>query len=209
VIAGLILAAGRSARLGRPKQLLDLGGRPLLQHVIDTAGAAGLSEIVVVVGHRASEVSSALTLPGGARILVNPDHESGQASSLRLGLEALGLDVEGAEILLGDQPQVTAEAVAAVADAYRASPSAPIVRARYAAGWGYPVLLARTVWEEARSLSGDLGARALMFAHADVVVEAKVEGARPYDVDTWEDYRRLLRELGTPPSPSGGDPGTG
>ena len=209
MIAGLVLAAGRSARLGRPKQLLDLEGRPLLQHVVDTAAVAGLAEVVVIVGHRASEVTSALVLPEGARILVNADYESGQASSLRLGLDALGPAVDAAVILLGDQPQVRAEAIAGVVETYGATDRPPIVRARYAAGWGYPVLLGRDVWEEARSLSGDLGTRALMFAHADEVVEADVSGPRPYDVDTWEDYRRLLREFGGPEPPPGAGPGTG
>ena len=84
-VGGIILAAGRGARMGRPKQLLPLDGRPLLQHVIDAAVAAPLDGIVVVLGHASDEVAAALALPPGVTIAVNPLHAQGQSTSLRTG----------------------------------------------------------------------------------------------------------------------------
>ena len=81
MIAGVVLAAGTSSRLGRPKQLLPLQGKPLTQHVIDATIAAGLDEVVVVLGHAAEEVEAGLELPPPARAVVNPDYEAGQSSS--------------------------------------------------------------------------------------------------------------------------------
>ena len=190
MISGIVLAGGTSSRLGRPTQLLELDGRPLLQHAVDAAAAAGLSEVVVVLGHRAAEVEAALDLPAGVRTLVNPRYREGQAASLRAGLASVAPGSEAAVILLGDQPGVTADSVRAVVATFERS-GAPIVRARYAAGWGHPVLLARSVWAEVDRLEGDVGARAIMFAHADLVEEAAVEGPRPFDVDTWADFERL------------------
>ena len=92
-VRGIVLAAGRGVRMGgTPKQLLLLDGRPLLQHVIDTAAAAGLEDIVVVLGHEADRIAPALHLPPGARVVVNPHHEEGQATSLtrRPGRDAAG-----------------------------------------------------------------------------------------------------------------------
>jgi molybdenum cofactor cytidylyltransferase len=157
---------------------------------VDAASAAGLADVVVVLGHRAAEVESALTLPRGARIVLNPRYRDGQSSSLKAGLAAADPGSEAAVILLGDQPGVTADAVRAVVSAFEER-RAPIVRARYPAGWGHPVLLARPLWSEAERLEGDVGARALMFAHADMVEEVPVQGARPEDVDTWADFERV------------------
>ena len=190
MITGVVLAGGMSSRLGRPKQLLELDGRPLLQHAVDAAAGAGLGEVVVVLGHGAAEVESALTLPPGARAVLNPRYRDGQSSSLKAGLAATGPGSEAAVVLLGDQPGVTVDAVRAVVSAFEER-RAPILRARYSAGWGHPVLLARSIWPDAERLEGDVGARALMFAHADLLEEVPVQGARPEDVDTWADFERV------------------
>jgi molybdenum cofactor cytidylyltransferase len=190
VIAGVILAAGKSSRLGRPKQLLALGDRTVLQHVVDAAGEADLDDIVVVLGHRASEVEASLRLPAPARVVVNPEYGSGQTSSLRTGLRALGAETRAAIVLLGDQPGVAPEAIRTVAAAYRRT-DGPVVQASYGGRPGHPVLLDRRVWPEVQAVPGDVGARDLLASHPEWVVPAEVPGDPPPDLDTWEDYRRL------------------
>jgi molybdenum cofactor cytidylyltransferase len=190
-VGALVLAAGRSARLGRPKQLLPLGGRPLLQHVVDAAAAAAPAELVVVLGHAAAEVAAAIALPPGARTVVSARHGEGQSASLADGLAALAPATVAALVLLGDQPTVSPGAIRAVAAAFRLD-GPPIVRARYGGRPGHPVLLARRVWPELRADGGDRGARDLIARRPDWVLAVDLPGAPPPDLDTWEDYERLL-----------------
>jgi molybdenum cofactor cytidylyltransferase len=187
-----VLAAGASARMGRPKLLLELEGRPLAQHVLAAAAGAGLAEIAVVVADPEGPVARALELPAGARLVANPDAASGQASSLRAGLAALGPGVGAAVVLLGDQPEVRPDAIRALLAAHRHG-AGPIVRPRYSGRPGHPVLLAREVWEAAASVGGDRGARALIAERPDRLAEIEVGGDPPADVDTEEDFAALLR----------------
>ncbi len=190
MIAGVVLAAGTSSRLGRPKQLLPLQGKPLTQHVIDATIAAGLDEVVVVLGHAAEEVKAGLELPPQARIVVNPEYEAGQSTSLRTGLGALGPDVKAAVVLLGDQPGIKANVIRSVVDAYRQS-GGPVVRASYEGKPGHPVLFDRKLWSELQQVEGDRGARDLLAAHPEWVATVEVKGDPPGDVDDWDDYERV------------------
>jgi molybdenum cofactor cytidylyltransferase len=190
-ISGVVLAAGTSSRLGEPKQLLELAGHPLLQHVVDAASAAGLDELVVVVGHHADEVREAIALPESARFVVNPDYATGQASSLRSGLEAAAESgADAALILLGDQPSIPAAAIRAVAEA-GANGAGPVVQASYRGRPGHPTLFARSLWPELLAVEGDKGARDLIQAHPEWVRRIEVDGDPPPDLDTYEDYERL------------------
>ncbi|MFN8544473.1 MAG: nucleotidyltransferase family protein [Candidatus Binatia bacterium] len=197
VVSGIVLAAGSSTRMGRPKQLLEVGERSLLQVVLDEALRAPIDEIVVVLGHRADEIRAGLRLPAGrrVRVVVNPEHACGQSSSLRVGLRAASARADAAAILLGDQPGVQAEVVGAVVAAFHTTRAA-VVRPVWTVGAervpGHPVLLARRIWEDVARLEGDQGARALIVAHPEWVVEVPCEGAPPRDVDTWADYLAMI-----------------
>src|SRR5438094_80706 len=116
MIAGLVLAAGQASRMGRPKQFLSVGGRPMVRHAIDAAAGAGLSEVIVVFGPGAEAAMGAFAddEPAGVRAAWNPDSRSGQASSLRVGLQAMAEDADAAVVLLADQPTVRADAIRAV-----------------------------------------------------------------------------------------------
>jgi molybdenum cofactor cytidylyltransferase len=174
--------------MGRPKQLLELDGRPLLQHVVDAAAGARLRETVVVLGHEADAIAEALVLPEGARAVVNPDYARGQSTSLRAGLEALDAGADAAVILLGDQPRMTPEQIARVVDAFYAS-GAPLVRSLYGKTPGHPVVVARSEWAALREIGGDKGARDLLKASTRSL---EVDMGPPLlDVDTWEAYERL------------------
>ncbi len=192
MISGLVLAAGTSSRLGRPTQLLELHGRPLLQFVIDAAAGAGLGEVVVVLGHEAERVSAALSLPAGTRAVVNRAYAEGQSGSLRTGLDALSEESEAAVILLGDQPGLTSDVIRRTVTTWRLG-SAPVLRARYGDVPGHPVVVARTEWDAWRSLSGDAGARLLIESHPERVDEVDLGPAAITDIDTQSDYDNLIR----------------
>jgi molybdenum cofactor cytidylyltransferase len=188
----VILAAGRSRRMdGRIKQLLPVEGRPMLQHPIDAAIAAGLDDLRIVLGHAADEIAAALSLPAGAELVVNPCYEDGQSTSLRAGLSAAPEGSRAAIVLLGDQPEVRADAIRAVIDWFWVHAS-QVVRASYRGTPAHPVLLSRHAWAGIEALRGDVGARAVMATHLGRVDLAEVGGDPPEDVDTPEDYERLL-----------------
>ena len=191
MISGVILAAGRSSRLGRPKQLLPLGGEPLLTHVLRNATASALDEVVLVLGHEAVTIADAVG-EWGQRVVINPDYAAGQSTSVRAGLGALDPTTEAAIFLVGDQPQVGPDIVDAVVAAYRAT-GGPIVRPHYGGVPGHPVLFDRALFPELARVTGDEGGRSVVRTHQDLVVPVTLgNGPPPGDIDTAEDYAALL-----------------
>ncbi|MFL5837154.1 MAG: NTP transferase domain-containing protein [Solirubrobacteraceae bacterium] len=179
----MVLAAGAGRRFGGTKQLAELDGRPLLQHAVDAQLAVpALEKIVVVLGHDAPRILSAVDF-GNADPLVIDDWSEGQAASLRAGLAAVPA-AEAALITLGDQPYITAQVVAMVLDHRRRF--TPAVRATYAGAPGHPVLLERDLFADVMQLEGEVGARDLL---ATVPVREVEAGhlCDPLDVDTKED----------------------
>ena len=192
-VTGIVLAAGASRRMGRPKQLLPYGGRTLLAHVVEQATASRLDEIVVVLGHRADEVQRTAGIAGDrVRMVANDRYEQGLGSSLTKGLEAADARAGAAAILLADQPGVSHRLIDRVLDAAAASDQ-PIVRPVFksASGGrmlGHPVVLARVVWRWLDSSAGDAGARRLIESRPQWVTEVELEGDSYIDIDTPEDY---------------------
>jgi molybdenum cofactor cytidylyltransferase len=176
--------------LGRPKQLLELYGRPLLQHTLDALHESGLQDIVVVLGHLAEQVRAALDLAPEMRVVVNPDYESGQSSSLRVGLDAAQPNAKAAVVVLGDQPGLETDAIRAVVEEYERTAS-KVVQTDYRGRPGHPVLFDRATWEELKSIEGDKGARDVLKNHPDWIRAAEIDRELPPDLDTWEDYERL------------------
>ncbi|MDP9235523.1 MAG: nucleotidyltransferase family protein [Actinomycetota bacterium] len=193
MIAAVVLAAGTSSRLGRPKQLLELDGKPLLQHVIDLA-AASFDEVVVVLGHEADAIEAALALPSNSRVARNPDYRQGMSTSLRVGIGDLDDGVQAAAIFLGDQPRMPAELVAAVLSTWRSAGS-PVARPRFAGTPGHPVIVRRDLWKKWMELTGDAGARDLL--REDEVAYVEWSGSPLEDVDDWDAYMRI-RSAGPP-----------
>jgi molybdenum cofactor cytidylyltransferase len=179
---GLILAAGEGRRFGGTKQLAELDGRPLLEHVL--AAMAGISPRVVVLGHAADKIRRGVNLHG-ASVVVCEDWAEGQAASLRAGLAALA-GYDAVVVVLGDQPEITAEAVAAVA---AAAGDEDAVRAVYDGTPGHPVLLRRALLERAGELRGDTGFRDLLESASVREVEVGAL-ADPADIDTREELAR-------------------
>jgi len=182
VISGIVLAAGTGSRFRGTKQLHVLDGRPLVQHAIDAASAAGLDEILVVTGHDADAVEAALDLPDRARVVRNPRYRDGQASSLAAALHEIADGSEAAVVLLADQPGVAPDVIVELVGRFRAT-RRQIVRAAYRDGPG-PALLSREIYAEAGHLHGDVGARVLMASHPEWVEEVAIDADAPPDVDT-------------------------
>jgi CTP:molybdopterin cytidylyltransferase MocA len=187
-VGGLVLAAGDSKRFGAPKQLAELDGRPLLEHVLISMSKAPLDRVVVVLGAHAKEVREQVPLHG-AEPVVCTDWEEGLGASLRTGASAL----EGCEavvVALGDQPRLSPEAVARVVSQRGSDEQA--VRATYGGVPGHPVLLERGVLARVRTLRGDTGARELL--HGVPLREVACDGlGSPADVDTPEALAALSR----------------
>lgn len=191
-IAGIVLAAGVSSRLGRPKQLLMLDGKPLVVHVVERSLASGLDEVVVVTGAHDGSIESTLS-DSEVRVVHNPHFAEGQASSLVAGINSLDADIDAAVILLGDQPGISPDVIKRVIDARRTQ-AAPVVMALYGEVRSHPVLFGRELFPELRQLRGDVGARGVIQAHRkDVVLVAGGALAPPADVDTEDAWAELQR----------------
>lgn len=185
MISGIVLAAGTGTRFGGTKQIEMVDGKPLAQHAIDAAAAAGLNEILVVTGHDAPAVEAALMLPAGGRFVRNPSFRDGQASSLAAAFHDIAGDSEAAVVLMADQPGITPGVINALVAAFRATRK-QIVRAAYRDGPG-PSLLSREIYAEAGHLHGDVGARILVASHPEWVEEVSIDADVPVDIDLRSD----------------------
>jgi len=184
VISAVVLAAGRSSRMGRPKATLPYRGSTFLGAILETLREAEVDSPRVVFGPDSGEVA----LEDGT-VVVNPDPDRGMLSSVRCGVEALA---EGAEAFLlwpVDHPAVRPDTVRAILDAYR--PGA-IVRPRYRGAHGHPVLFASSLIPELLAADPTIGARAVVRAVPERIVDVDVDdGGVVADIDTPGDYEIL------------------
>lgn len=191
-ISGVILAAGASSRMGATKQQLPFRGQTILESVVDSALASSLYQVVVVLGHQADVLEPLLA---GRQVVLsyNPHYLQGQSSSLKAGLKTLPAEADGVLFLLGDQPLVTAELIDLILVAYQTSRS-PIVLPVFKGRRGNPVLFSRETFGRLASLEADCGARPLFEEYAERIHKLPVsDPAILFDIDTEEDYQRLLR----------------
>jgi molybdenum cofactor cytidylyltransferase len=190
-VACVLLAAGGSRRLGRPKQLVRRGSKPLLVRALDAARGAPIADedIVVVLGAHALRLRLLLRRHSPAvRIAANPRWMTGLASSLRAGLAAAPRDAAAALVLLVDQPDVDAESLRRLINAWWKRPGAPAA-ARYAERAGVPAVLPRRVWRTIRALDEDAGARAFLRNASELTLVDMPEAE--LDIDTVRDLARL------------------
>jgi molybdenum cofactor cytidylyltransferase len=184
---GLVLAAGGSRRLGRPKQLLPFGGATLLDHTVATARACGFDQLLVALGARADEIRARVDL-SGAEVVENPGFGSGCASSIAAALPAVDRRAEALVLLLGDQPGVRPETVRAL---LAGRGEAELAVCRYDDGRGHPFAFGRAAFGELAALHGDKAVWKVLERRPEAVTEVPVAGSVPLDVDTWEDYEAV------------------
>jgi molybdenum cofactor cytidylyltransferase len=194
VIPAIVLAAGRSSRMGRAKATLPLdGGDTFLSRIVRTFLSAGVDDVVVVVGHDAQAIVNSFTENGlRARFVANSDYDRGQLSSLVAGLTVVDRPgVTATLVTLVDVPLVSADTVRAVLDCYRRT-HAPIVRPTSGVRHGHPLLIDRSLFDALRAADPDLGAKPIVRAHATSAGDLEIadEGAFT-DIDTDEEYRRI------------------
>jgi molybdenum cofactor cytidylyltransferase len=188
--AAVVLAAGLSRRMGQPKLLLRVAGRPVIRLTVERVLMSGLMPVLVVTGPEPAVIAEALAgLP--IELVINPRPEAGQASSVRTGVAALPPAAEAVLIVLGDQPFLAAEIIPALIAAHGETLK-PITAPRYHGTRGNPVLFARDVFAELLAIEGDQGARAVVERDPTRVALVDFDFPMPSDVDTPEDYERLL-----------------
>ncbi len=202
-VAGIILAAGMGTRMGSLKQLLPLGGQTVLEKVIQNGLAAGLTPLILVLGHGADKIMGTISLPQ-ARVVINSSYKSGMSSSIRAGLAAVGPHCDGAMFLLGDQPLVASNLLKTLIQSFtnqtyasqphtnRTNTGQAIVIPTFQGKQGNPVIFGRHFFPELDRLTGDIGGRVLFKAHPEKIIRLPVKTqAVCFDLDTPEDYERL------------------
>jgi molybdenum cofactor cytidylyltransferase len=200
MIPAVILAAGRSTRMGQPKALLSLGGSDtFLTRIIRTFEAADVEEVVVVLGHEADAIAESVTREGlSPRFVVNKDFDNGQLSSVVAGVRAIDRPGVVAMLLtLVDVPFVSAATVRSVTARYRAT-RAPIVRPVKGALHGHPVLIDRTLFDKLRIADPEMGAKPVVRAYVSEAGNVPIEDEGAYfDIDTPEQYARARDRFNT------------
>ncbi len=201
MIAGIVLAAGASRRLGRNKLLLPFRGSTVLAVSVSRLLESPVGRVVLVLGYEAEEVQRRAGLPKGPRVATveNPDWASGMATSLRTGLRACA-EAEAVIVALGDQPGIDPAVIARLIAAFRAGaplavPVHPDPEAPGGERASHPVLFGKALFGELIALEGDTGAREIVKRHW--AAAARIEGAPVRDVDTEADYAALVDD--TPP----------
>jgi molybdenum cofactor cytidylyltransferase len=192
-VAAIVLAAGRSTRMGAQNKLLaDLGGKPMVRRVVETALASRARPVLVVTGHMAAEVGAALA-GLEVRLVANPDYAAGLSNSLKAGIRAVPEECNGALVLLGDMPRVAPEHIDRLMDPFVASPEGIVVPV-HEGRQGNPVLWPRRYFSALLQLDGDVGAKRLIAAHRAGVREVEVGTTGIFaDVDTPEELARMRR----------------
>ncbi len=195
-IAALVLAAGRSTRMGAVNKLIaEIGGKPLVRIAAEQALASRAAPVIVVTGHQRAEVEAALDgLP--VRLVHNPDYADGLGTSLKAGIAAVPADADGAVVCLGDMPQVDAALIDKLIAAFDPERSALVVVPSIDGRRGNPVLWSRRFFPDLMQIQGDIGARHLIGNYAEAVVEVPLKGAAALtDVDTPESLSAVKAEI--------------
>lgn len=190
--AGIVLAAGAATRMGRTKQLLDVGGEPMVRHAVRIMHDAGLAPVVVVLGHDADRVRQALA-GLDCTVVENADFTGPTSTSLHAGITALPASVEAFVVLLADMVRVTTPMVRALLDTPDTDVP-PLAVSRYGDVLAPPLLFRRALWPELLAWHGEGCGKAVVKAH---LAEARVHDwpeASLADVDTPDDYAALLAE---------------
>jgi molybdenum cofactor cytidylyltransferase len=193
MISAILLAAGESRRMGEFKQLLQLGDKSFVEHCVDNLLASRVDEVIVVTGHRESEVRRSIA-DRPVRFAHNSDYHSGMASSIKCGVQALSEGTRACVLALVDQPQIGADLINRVIEAYEKAPTI-IVIPTYEGRHGHPILLDLSLKEEILTMNPEQGLRQVVRAHSDQIVRVEATNSAVLeDCDLPEDYERILKQ---------------
>jgi CTP:molybdopterin cytidylyltransferase MocA len=206
LITAVVLAAGRSTRMGRAKAMLPLHGETFLTHIIRTFRDAGVTDVVVVLGHEADAIAQTVQSSGLlARVVINSNYDRGQLSSLLAGLDAADQPGVAAILMtLVDVPLVSASTIRAVLDRYEKT-RASIVRPVNGSRHGHPILIDRILFPALRAAGDATGAKPIVRANASTEGDVPVDDPGAFcDIDTMDDYARFIGDdaVGRGPGPS-------
>jgi molybdenum cofactor cytidylyltransferase len=194
LISAVILGAGLSTRFGAKKQLVKFEGATLLETVVGRFLKSKVDDVVVVLGYAAEEIRTNSDF-GRARVVVNADYAQGLSTSLKAGIDAVNPAAKAAVVALGDQPLISVRIIDLLVEKYMET-GGPIVAPFYQRRRGNPVLFDKSLFSELRNIHGDTGAKASLERHADKVVKVQVDDIGVlFDIDTQDDYGRLLKTL--------------
>ncbi len=188
-VTGVVLAAGSSRRLGTSKQVLPYRDTTLLGATLEVARRAGFDQLIVTVGDAAEVVVRHAVPLDGADVVSVDDAGTGCSASLRVAVQRVDPRADGIVLMLGDQPGVRP---ATVRRLIAQGPAGDVMVCRYADGIGHPFWLSRSVFGDLAQLHGDKGVWKLVQSGRYAVRELEVAGPVPLDVDTWDDYERLV-----------------
>lgn len=194
-VGGVVLAAGGSARMGRNKLLLPFRGSELLCHALESLAASPVEPVCCVLGAESDAILRALrthSFPRPIRFVVNPEHATGRASSVRIALESLPRECAAALFLPGDMPLLSSGDIGALVERFERTDAAVVVAVDEAGVRAHPVLFARRLFPRLAAIQGDGSGHALIREHWAAAEKVHVPGDHILDVDTEEDYRRLL-----------------
>jgi molybdenum cofactor cytidylyltransferase len=189
-VAGLILAAGKSERMGKPKLMLDFHGKTFLDHIVDEACHSALTEVKVVIGHNAEQVQSRFPNLKG-KWIINPDYERGQLSSIQSGLTFFkNYSLDGIMLFLIDHPFISLKLINQLIDYFDVNRHS-IVIPSYSRRRGHPVIFPKSLFEDLWNASPDRGASDVVRRHEKQIFHAEVDNPGILiDIDTPEDYSR-------------------
>ncbi len=191
MIVGIILSAGESKRMGTPKQLLPWGKTFILQQVIDNAAASRLGKILLVLGSRADEIASKITLSPKTSIVINHHFKDGMGSSVKCGVKNAPADSEAFMLLLGDQPFITPAIIDLVLDDYQNN-NRGIVIPVYHGKRGHPVIFDAKYQQELLAIAAQ-GARVVVNNHSPDILEVHLDAPEILtDIDTPQDYQKAI-----------------
>jgi molybdenum cofactor cytidylyltransferase len=197
-IGAIILAAGMSKRMGKPKLLLNLKNKPIFRYSVDAAVSTHLKPIVVVGGEHIHQLETHLQGIPDVEIRRNADYRTGMASSIKMGIQAVTGRTEAVLIFLGDQPCVPNFVVDTIVDTYHShrSNGIRIVRPVYAGAPGHPILFDAEYYHEFREIEGDEGGRSIIQRHKNCAKFIAFEEALwGVDIDTPEDFRKVEQQF--------------
>ncbi len=191
VISAIILAAGESKRMGKPKQLMPLGSGTILEQTIDNLLNSEVKEVIVVIGHRAEEMNNLIAnIP--VRVALNPAYHEGMSTSIIAGLNLIDSRAQAVMLALADQPFVDSQTINRLIDEF-STHNKGIAIPVYQGRRGHPVIFAIKYKEELLRLKGDIGGRQIIKDHPDDILEVAVDSENIItDIDTINDYQSYI-----------------